>query len=126
MKIAIILCLIATLLAITPCKAHTIDSGASTLMHPSPASIAHPADGQGKFVAGTISFFVGVGLLAGGSVVRYTSSKSKTMETGKGMQGLGITLIGLPLGFYVASNGRIKSSRPNRKPRGFKNRHHYY
>jgi hypothetical protein len=48
------------------------------------------------------------------------------METGKGMQGLGITLIGLPLGFYVASNGRIKSSRPNRKPRGFKNRHHYY
>jgi hypothetical protein len=91
-----------------------------------PCPFAPPANGEGKLVAGVVTFFVGVSVIVGGSVVRYTSAKSNTIQTGKGLQAIGLGLMGIPLGLYTTSNGRIKNFRANRKPRGFKNRHHYY
>ncbi len=133
MKAVLMLLFILLAMAISPCQANSIANNSTILPNSvtlvsGTLPVLNPADGEGLFIAGLISVSTGVVIVVAGSIVRYSSSKPQPINTGKILQGMGLAMIAIPVGISLeqSKNERRRTRRENRKPRGFKNRHHYY
>ena len=134
MKVVLMLLFGILAMASSPCQANSIANNTTTILPnsinlvPGTLPVLKPGEGDGPLIAGLISISAGVVVLITGSIIRYSSSKPKTIHAGTIVQGAGISMIGLPVAFALQSDKyqRRRTRRENRKPRGFKNRHHYY
>ena len=130
MKHILILCLLHVLIGVHPSKASSNvyfvekNTFIGTEKSTPKMSLMAPANGDGLFKVGLITFGVGAATTLVGSIIRWSSQDQEAKKRAGAVQLTGLCLMGIPLGIAVSSkDGRVstsstRQSRGNRRWRG--------
>lgn len=123
MKHILILCLLHVIIGLHSSKAssklHLVEKNTLILTEKSNPNIRlmAPANGDGLFKVGLITFGVGAATTLVGSIIRWSSQDQEAKKRAGAVQLTGLCLMGIPLGFVVSSNNGRVSVSSTRQPR---------